>query len=241
LYTNLEILELFPESNIIINKYILHNNNFIDKFNNKIDITSIEYAVNTKLKELNYNTTIIQQSEQVCLPITITENNNSPENKIDELLKKKQLIKKKLKEKEKFLNQNEEQIINNKLTVEEQKRRTKMYKEKLEEFYNIFKSDKKIYYMYKNALLNKDQTKKKFTVNDISSLFIDKYNIFKQLDEDNILNSNIDIVDELEIDKYKELSDNAEKKVIPTAYTKLFQDDIFLRRKINRLRATLYS
>ena len=125
----------------------------------------------------------------------------SPESEVDiEELKKRIDELNKLKDEEmnnlEYLNQNlheqENVVIAEKFSVDAEKNKLKLDKEKWEEFKNIFNADKKIYRIMKEQLEANQ-------IEDIPELFEKKYPIFAALDEYNLLDKPSEIYDYIKL------------------------------------------
>ena len=178
------------------------NNNVISSEYNNLPFELVYQITSGNLPSINNLPSNNESDIHVQLPPINTEiviTSEESEVDIDELKKRIEELNK-LKDVEisnlENLNQNlheqENIVIAEKFSVDAEKNKLKLDKEKWEEFKNIFNADKKIYKIMKEQIANEE-------IEEIPELFEKKYPIFKVLDENNLLDIPSDIYEYIKL------------------------------------------
>lgn len=194
LIKNFQIIQY--NNNVVINIYQLDSNfKLIDVNMIAIKFTSISIIdLLLKLDNINDNDNINIDSNELNLfiPITITETSHPVNNRDLIELETKMNMLKTMKENEKInldkikdnIKIKEEQVFMEKIKNESIKNKLEQKKEYYDKLFNKFKIDKDIYFKIKKEIDNGERN-----INNLPILFIDEYNIFNKLNNENYLNS----------------------------------------------------
>ena len=206
------------DNNIIINVYQLDNSFKL------IDINSEQLIHNnilindliSKLVSIIDDISIDSNELKLFIPVTITETeiDDTVPQELKDLKKKIEMLnQKKHNETNKI---KEEQLFMQKIKNESIKNKLELNKEHYIKAKDKFKIDKDIYFKIKNEIENGERSEK-----NLPLLFIDEYNIFNELEKNNILDINAS--DELfnEYIKYKP----DKKQSLKTMFDDIFDND----------------
>jgi len=164
---------------------------------NQLNNLSSQLVNNQSSKDVNNSSDIHVQLPPINTEIVITSEESEVDidelkRRIDELNRLKDAEMNNLENLNKNLHDQENIVIAEKFSVDAEKNKLKLDKEKWEEFKNIFNADKKIYKIMKEQIANED-------IDEIPELFEKKYPIFKILDENNLLDIPSDIYEYIKL------------------------------------------
>ncbi|AYV79751.1 MAG: hypothetical protein Faunusvirus46_2 [Faunusvirus sp.] len=121
----------------------------------------------------------------------------------------------------------ERQLVKKKIKNDTKKRKLKHEQEKWEEFIRIFEADKKVYSILKTQLADKD-----IVESEIPIMFMAKYPLFKQLDEENILNTKNGF--DRYVKQLPEIKKLSNSLLSPSEYGQLFDGDDISRNSSDK-------
>jgi hypothetical protein len=220
-------------NNIINNIYNLNYNYNLLDFNSEIlELNSIAIMdFLTKISLINDDLNVDSNDLNLFIPINFTEtekkNNINIDNinideikkKLDKLQQDKESHLQKINDEKNKLKQKEEQFLIEKMKTERLKQQINNKTEKYEKLKNKFKIDKNIYFQIKNEIDSGNRS-----ISNLPELFINEFNIFDKLNQDNILtNSN----SELQLNEYIKQKNNIEYDTmhhINNKYDELFNN-----------------
>lgn len=219
---DLYILEVI--NTLIIGKYKYVHVNFVyETIKNKYYIITTENGI--KLAE-QYNSLSTSVKEPVKEPVKKTV--KEPVKKsiditlphVDDITKDMCMIDTKMKELDEIEKQKEEEFAKLLQDYNLLKQEKTLHENKLEEQHRIYEVDKELYEKFKNKLLNTKLNKDEV----IPTAFINKFNTFKQLENENMTT----------FENYQQLLQKFNnEKVVSTSYDYLFNDtgnDIYVRK-----------
>ena len=202
------------ENNMIINIYNVDNTfKLVDINLNDVNISTVSIIdFISKLENICEEINIDSNDLKLFIPVNFTETEvvkKQPTNDIDKELKQlkekielldelKENEKKSLNKIKNELKTKEEQVFMEKIKNERLKEKFEQKKEYYDKMKNKFKIDKELYYRIKSEIKNGSRN-----LTNLPELFIDEYNIFLKLEENNLLD--IELSDNLfqEYLKYK--------------------------------------
>jgi hypothetical protein len=197
------------DNNMVINLYNVDNTfKLVDINSNNINISTVSISdFISKLENICEEINIDSNDLKLFIPVNFTEtevvkkqsqqiNDNSKQNSTNEINKELKELKEKielldeLKENEKNslnkikneLKTKEEQVFMEKIKNERLREKFEQKKEYYEKMKNKFKIDKELYYRIKSEIKNGSRESK-----NLPELFIEEYNIFLKLEEEQLL------------------------------------------------------
>lgn len=218
------------DNNMIINIYNVDNTfKLIDINSNDVNMSTVSIIdFISKLENICEEINIDSNDLKLFIPVNFTETEvvkKQPTNEIDkelkELKEKIELLDELKENEKKSLNKikdelkiKEEKVFMEKIKNERLKEKFEQKKEYYEKMKNKFKIDKELYYRIKSEIKNGSRELK-----NLPELFIDEYNIFLKLEEENLLD--IELSDNLfqEYLKYKP----EKKQNFNTLYDNIFK------------------
>ena len=160
-------------------------------------------------KWFEQNITEEKSELNIFIPLTTIEENNNKKLSLEELqLKIKQLeeeenkINEKIEEFQEIIEEKEEAFNEKKEEFDEDKKNFEKEKEYVYQLKNKLEADKRVYFIIKEQLDSGELTEESIPI-----LFIDKYPIFKYLDEKNLID-NSDSISTDEINNYLQIAPN---------------------------------
>lgn len=158
-----------------------------------------------KIRFEKYNYHLLKESKTCCLEeseinlfIPLDPEQSCIENELKEKLHKLTALKEEEeRELNRILQEKNQEYIEEKARLEKVKLEMKRNQEKWEEIQKKFDADKKLYYIFQREIEEGKRTEE-----EIPILFKDIFPIFKQLDEDNKLNTNEEVKHYLDLTKY---------------------------------------
>jgi hypothetical protein len=220
------------ENNMIINIYNVDNTfKLVDINLNDVNISTVSIIdFISKLENICEEINIDSNDLKLFIPVNFTETEvvkKQPTNDIDKELKQlkekielldelKENEKKSLNKIKNELKTKEEQVFMEKIKNERLKEKFEQKKEYYDKMKNKFKIDKELYYRIKSEIKNGSRN-----LTNLPELFIDEYNIFLKLEENNLLD--IELSDNLfqEYLKYKP----EKKQNFNTLYDNIFNSN----------------
>jgi hypothetical protein len=208
----------------IVNKELYYNNTvvkldgFINKWFNNVSSEKNDNELNLfiPVNTFEHTETIHVDMDKYLLNIkALEENARLCEEKLEDM-------KDQIDNKQNEFKLKKEKFNKDKRLFDKEKEEWVQFKSKLE-------ADKRVYFIIKEQLESGELTE-----DSIPILFIDKYPIFKKLDEDNLLDSN-DYLTSNDISNYLNILPNFEQKNIDTPHDSLFSssDPLYLMKKFN--------
>jgi hypothetical protein len=171
---------------------------FCKRHGGKVSFANIRFETYNYhlLKEVkSYNT---EESDiNLFIPLETVPNNPNIDALKEKLDKLATMRDEEERELQRILQEKNQEYIEEKARLEKIKLEMKKNQEKWEEIQKKFDADKKLYYIFKREIENGERIE-----DEIPILFKDNYPVFKQLDEEEKLNTNEEVKHYLDLTKY---------------------------------------